>query len=91
MSSGKKKAQHLALGKAHINDQVRKDKDGLTRRQGEGQRGRERSQYGILWLLALWQVHAKFFICVVLVKSPIHSMNTLVPSLGQVLFQGLGI
>lgn len=35
MSSGKKRAQHLASGKADMNDQVREDKDGLTRRRGE--------------------------------------------------------
>lgn len=91
MSSGKKRAQHLAVGKAHMNGQVREDKGGLTSRRGEGRRGRERSQCGDLWVLAQWQVHAKFSIFAVLFKSHIHSMNTLVPSLGQVLFQGLGL
>lgn len=36
MSSGKKNAQHLALEKADVNDQVREDKDGHNQETGQG-------------------------------------------------------
>lgn len=77
--------QDLALGKADINGKVRKGKGELDKEIGK-MMGRDLKSVTSSGCSLCARYHAKFFTCIVLFKPHIHSLNTLVLSLHQVLF-----